>query len=865
MRITFRQGIVRHQTDISGSPAFLQKVGQYVNLIVSPDPTIVTFAHGQKNYLYTEATSVSQAWGPFDTGTNYWLYWDINLVNGERTFGSTVYEPLVSANQPSLSCVDSFGIPCVIAGRMWYNTVRNIMYEYNGASWVEVVRVFACKLELGTTIRSMSIRTPEFIGTQVGLTTPAYAGAIAFDTAGKPIRTGDRKFFTTEDMFLTGVPTGASLKVNNIVLIGQAQEPISAFHVVEFVDYNKIIHASPFNSLNKIYGIIEEDAHTNDVINFVTEGLIFNEQWDWDAEGGFVNDKVYITNTGEITLIQSTPNQASVGMIIDRQTILFKPTQPQVLLPSSGVTDHGALTGLDDDDHLQYFNITRGDARYALISHTHTLEGSLTDVSITNKLPNEVLTYDGATWRNLPIPSVITDHGALTGLNDDDHSQYHNDARGDARYSLLGHIHDDRYYTEGEIDIFLSGKSNVGHTHILLADLPDDFTVSAPAPGQIFRFNGSKWENEDFPAVGEVNIGSNVGGGAELYNGKTGATLLFKTLIAGTNVSFTEAPNTITINSTAAGGVEYLADLLDVDITGVSDKNILAFDEAESKWRPLIFDAGDICLSTLCDVDVGDLQPYDILRYKKPTTLNYLAEFSTEPANVFILDPGHGDVTGVVPPPPFTASFASGSSPGCDAVYTVIAAEYDNGWAPGSTVLFVLESPPGVCPNGFSDGTLTIQSPGEDLWYSTTLVAGAGINITNTPEEVIISSSSSSIIIPYDIATNYIGAPLDGDTILRFAAVTKFKLIGVSGSATVVKGYAGTPPVSEAIFEVFKTTPGGSPSSIGTFAWSFENEISSRVFPDEIFDPDANEIILVTCITADDIADFGFTIKAVQE
>ena len=34
-----------------------------------------------------------------------------------------------------------------------------------------------------------------------------------------------------------------------------------------------------------------------------------------------------------------------------------------------------------------------------------------------------------------------SDHGALTGLLDDDHPQYHNDARGDARYSLLAHTH----------------------------------------------------------------------------------------------------------------------------------------------------------------------------------------------------------------------------------------------------------------------------------------------------------------------------------------------------------------------------------------------------------------------------------------
>jgi len=41
------------------------------------------------------------------------------------------------------------------------------------------------------------------------------------------------------------------------------------------------------------------------------------------------------------------------------------------------------------------------------------------------------------TWAfNTPaaVADVITDHGQLTGLGDDDHPQYHNDARGDARY-----------------------------------------------------------------------------------------------------------------------------------------------------------------------------------------------------------------------------------------------------------------------------------------------------------------------------------------------------------------------------------------------------------------------------------------------
>lgn len=47
--------------------------------------------------------------------------------------------------------------------------------------------------------------------------------------------------------------------------------------------------------------------------------------------------------------------------------------------------------------------------------------------------------YFVATWQSIlndpePGDGGVSDHGLLTGLNDDDHPQYHNDARGDARY-----------------------------------------------------------------------------------------------------------------------------------------------------------------------------------------------------------------------------------------------------------------------------------------------------------------------------------------------------------------------------------------------------------------------------------------------
>lgn len=39
------------------------------------------------------------------------------------------------------------------------------------------------------------------------------------------------------------------------------------------------------------------------------------------------------------------------------------------------------------------------------------------------------------------VGPLTGDHGSLAGLGDDDHSQYHNDMRGDARYPQLAHTH----------------------------------------------------------------------------------------------------------------------------------------------------------------------------------------------------------------------------------------------------------------------------------------------------------------------------------------------------------------------------------------------------------------------------------------
>lgn len=323
-RLSFRGGIVEHQTDTQGNPTFLDVTGGSVNLVVSPDPTIITVIDGNTDYLFTESVTVPNAWGPFVSGPNYWLYWDINPVSGIRTFGSTTLPPIQQASAPKTPVV----------GQMWFNTRTNEWNEWGGSAWSRVIRTFACRLDASLTPRSVSVRTPQFVGTQVGFSGGNFqAGAITFDAFGKPIRRSDGKFFTTEDQFLSGVPSGIALRISNILLPGQAQEHIPAFHVVEFDDFHEIKIATPFSVGVKLLGIIEEDAVTNEVVNFVTEGIIFNEQWNWEALGANANDPVYFSSTGEIQLTQEIPNQIPVGVVIDRHTIIFFPKLfPQVII-----------------------------------------------------------------------------------------------------------------------------------------------------------------------------------------------------------------------------------------------------------------------------------------------------------------------------------------------------------------------------------------------------------------------------------------------------------------------------------------------------------------------------------------------------
>lgn len=82
-------------------------------------------------------------------------------------------------------------------------------------------------------------------------------------------------------------------------------------------------------------------------------------------------------------------------------------------LSGSIVFDHGDLTGLGDDDHIQYILVDGSRAFTSTVSGVDPVE----DAHLATKyyVDSEILTLSG---------SMVFDHGELTGLGDDDHTQY---------------------------------------------------------------------------------------------------------------------------------------------------------------------------------------------------------------------------------------------------------------------------------------------------------------------------------------------------------------------------------------------------------------------------------------------------------
>lgn len=86
------------------------------------------------------------------------------------------------------------------------------------------------------------------------------------------------------------------------------------------------------------------------------------------ATGAWTGQEEKITEWNGASWVFITPDEGFATWVKDEDLIyVYNGTHPAgewIAIGSAGVTDHGNLTGLLDDDHTQYHNDTRGDARY---------------------------------------------------------------------------------------------------------------------------------------------------------------------------------------------------------------------------------------------------------------------------------------------------------------------------------------------------------------------------------------------------------------------------------------------------------------------------------------------------------------------
>lgn len=145
--------------------------------------------------------------------------------------------------------------------------------------------------------------------------------------------------------------------------------------------------------------------------------------------------------TQTLYLLTRTPDGKIYEFDVDL-TPLFTGCDGQSLLIDTRFDNPTIYTNGNDEEVLKFdiINVATGD-----ITGTQEVILPATGLPIGGSTGQHLVKVSGADydveWADESGGGGVTDHGLLTGLADDDHPQYHNDARGDLRYAPIVHTH----------------------------------------------------------------------------------------------------------------------------------------------------------------------------------------------------------------------------------------------------------------------------------------------------------------------------------------------------------------------------------------------------------------------------------------
>jgi hypothetical protein len=320
MQLTFTQGIVRFQKDLAGNqPKFIQVNPDndgFIDLVVTPDPTIVVFAHKDKNYIIEETQSVEKAWGPMSAhGQTQYLYWDINYSNGSLTRKFTIVPPTVGPVAPTSPVNDQH----------WFDPTQKLMFVWLNGKWQEKIRVFAGVYDQNAVLGKRPI------GSQAGLINLTInAGNIMLGTGGHPLRDTDGSFLTTETEMVVTRTSSENVKFDTVANYCAATESIPKFYLISFVGQKQVALASYLRADRQVNGIVREHLYPGEVGNIISSGKIKNELWTWDVAD--IGKPLFCGPSGQVTLnVPPTGVCQQIGTILDTDEISLWIMSPVIL------------------------------------------------------------------------------------------------------------------------------------------------------------------------------------------------------------------------------------------------------------------------------------------------------------------------------------------------------------------------------------------------------------------------------------------------------------------------------------------------------------------------------------------------------
>ena len=335
MRIPFTQGVYKGAVD-TGTRIYLEEAGGgNININAASTSLIAIISHRDRNYLIEERGHVINAWSGLTDAVDYWLYWDVNMVTGAVTRGSTKLNPIVAAVAPGN------GSPTL--DQHWFDSATKTTFVWNGTNWVEKIRVFAGKYEGGTTL------IPHSFESQVNLVDEVEAGYILYNANGTAIKDQTTRFVTTSSSLtvkltsLDGVPDAQfPVNLDSAIQYAVATESIPAFSLIA-PSTNNHIRIADYTLERYAIGMVVTSLSINEDARIYSNGFIRNDDWSFDSED--FGKVLYLTDAGAFTLTRPSGNPQIIGQVVWSNTIQLGIKTDSTIIGDTGATGTSGFSG----------------------------------------------------------------------------------------------------------------------------------------------------------------------------------------------------------------------------------------------------------------------------------------------------------------------------------------------------------------------------------------------------------------------------------------------------------------------------------------------------------------------------------------